>query len=373
MKIVIDARTLGSKPSGIGIYAFNYIKELINSKHNIVLLTDVETSGEMQYLKAQNVEIISYGISVYRSAQVFKYFAFVKEQLVKIQPELFWEPNILIPVNLSGYNGKIMITIHDMFPVTHTQYFGWKYGLYFRIMLKRTIKIADVVLYDSIETKEAAEKFAPELKNKKTHIQYVIVPKIQKINNVFEKSVETDLVENSAQEFFLYVGNMEKRKGVDLLIEAYDKYRENGGCKALVLAGKSREEDVDKKLEWITQKYAEVTYYGYVSDTKKQELYEKCTCFLFPSMAEGFGICVLEAMNFYKPVIASDLTIFREIVGDSINYFSLEGGRNMQIDNLCKKMMDYESAVDEKVYDEMMERYLPERLGQKIVDILGGV
>ena len=108
MKIVIDARTLGSKPSGIGIYAFNYIKELIKSEYQIILLTDVAVSEEMEFLKAQKVEIIEYGVSTYRSAQVLKYFDFVKKQLLQIQPELFWEPNILIPRSLSGYKGKIM-------------------------------------------------------------------------------------------------------------------------------------------------------------------------------------------------------------------------------------------------------------------------
>ena len=41
MKIVIDARTLGSKPSGVGIYTFNYIKELIKTSLHIILLTDI--------------------------------------------------------------------------------------------------------------------------------------------------------------------------------------------------------------------------------------------------------------------------------------------------------------------------------------------
>ena len=89
MRIVIDARTLGSKPSGIGIYAFNYIKELIKSRHQIILLTDVAKSEEMSFLKEEGVEIIQYGVSTYRSAQVLKYFEFVKEQLVKVKPDLF--------------------------------------------------------------------------------------------------------------------------------------------------------------------------------------------------------------------------------------------------------------------------------------------
>lgn len=371
MRIVIDARTLGSKPSGIGIYAFNYIKELIKSKHQIVLLTDVAESEELSFLKEEGVEIIQYGVSTYRSAQVLKYFQFVKEQLVKLKPDLFWEPNVLIPRKLSGFHGKIMITIHDMFPVTHIQYFGWKYGLYFRFMLAKTLKSADMILYDSKETKRETERFYPSAAKKKNCIQYVIVPRVETEPVQTEESVITDDVLN--KEYFLYVGNMEKRKGVDLLLDAYEEYRKNGGKRALILAGKSREADIDDKIAQITNAYDDVTYYGYVSDADKQTLYQKCACFIFPSRAEGFGICVLEAMNYYKPVITSDLSIFKEIAGECAQYFSLEGSRKSQVDDLSRKMSGFCIDIDKKAYDEVMERYLPERLSKEIVDVLDNV
>lgn len=370
MKVVIDARTLGSKPSGIGIYAFNYIKELIKSKHQIILLTDVAVSEEMEFLKAQNVKIIEYGMSTYRSAQVLKYFDFVRRQLKQIQPELFWEPNILIPRNLFGYKGKIMITIHDMFPVTHMQYFGWKYGLYFRIMLKRTIKKTDIILYDSRETRIEAEKFCPMARRKKNYIQYVIVPRIEK--NTTQQEEGKGRIENEIRDkdYFLYVGNMEKRKGVDLLLDAYEEYVKAGGKKQLILAGKSREADIDAKIAAMRRQYDGITYYGYVSESDKQALYEHCACFLFPSMAEGFGICVIEAMNYYKPVIVSDLSIFREIAGESVQYFSLEGGRKKQVERLSEMMSGYQLDIRKEEYDEVMNRYMAEHLGMKLLDVI---
>lgn len=371
MKIVIDARTLGSKPSGIGIYAFNYIKELIQSEHEIILLTDVAVSEEMAFLKAQNIQIIEYGTSTYRSAQVLRYFDFVKKQLVRIQPELFWEPNILIPGKLTGYDGKIMITIHDMFPVTHVQYFGWKYGLYFRLMLKVTIRRTDIILYDSLETRAEAEKFCKAAKAKRNFVQYVIVPKTDRQDCTKEPGgIEKEIIH---KDYFLYVGNMEKRKGVDLLLDAYEAYVRRGGTKELILAGKSRETDIDAKVAEMTQKYKGLTYYGYVSEADKQALYEHCACFLFPSKAEGFGICVIEAMHNYKPVIVSNLSIFREIAGECVQYFSLEGGREKQIDNLSRKMLEYNTVVNEEEYRQRMNRYLPERLGREMMEVLDAV
>lgn len=370
MKIVVDARTMGSKPSGIGIYAYYYLKEMLKTNHELVLLTDVEASEEMTYMREQGVEIISFGKKVYRSAQVFQYFVFARKQLERLQPDLFWEPNILIPGSLGRFKGKVMITIHDMFPVSHVQYFGWKYALYFRVMLKQTIRKTDIVLYDSIETKGEAERFFPSLRYKKHYIQYVIVPRI----NIEHKSGDASIREIAMKkDYFLYLGNMEKRKGVDLLLDAYEAYRQKGGTKALILAGKSRERDIDEKIAAMTEKYEDVIYYGYVSEEDKQCLYENCSCFLFPSMAEGFGICVLEAMNYYKPIVVSDLSIFKEIVGECICYFSLKGDRKTQINNLTKTLFDFDAAVDKAAYDEVMERYMPKKLGEEILCVLNQV
>ena len=370
MKIVIDARTMGSKPSGIGIYTFNYLKELAKTEHKLILLTDVETSEEMEYMRRKGIEIISYGKIVYRSAQVFKYFVFVQKELCKIQPDIFWEPNVLIPGMLSGFKGKVMITIHDMFPVTHVKFFGWKYGGYFRLLLRWTIQKADIVLYDSAETKEEAERYLPRLRTKNNYILYVIAPVLEALNASNQCDIGSEVKD---QEYFLYVGNMEKRKGVDLLLDAYIKYRKAGGAKALILAGKSREDDIDKKISDLTNNYNNVFYYGYVSDEEKQWLYRNCSCFIFPSMAEGFGICVLEAMNYYKPIIASDLSIFKEIVGESINYFPLAGGRAAQIDNLSKKMLGDYQTPNQRDYDKVIARYLPERLGRQVNGIINEV
>lgn len=369
MKIVIDARTMGSKPSGIGIYAFNYIMELIRSSHKIILLTDVATSGEMEIMRKNGVEIIAYGAQIYQSAQVFKYFAFVNRELNRIQPDLFWEPNIIIPRKLKGFKGKVMITIHDMFPITHKQYFGAKYSIYFRMMLKYTLKNTDVILYNSKETKAETEKYFKAAKKIKGIVQYIIVPRCEQV--LESRDVRGEL--HSLSDYFLYVGNLEKRKGVDLVLDAFDKYKENGGNAKLVLAGKSREQDIDAKIDALSKKYSDFVSLGYVSDEEKQYLYANCRCFLFPSRAEGFGISVLEAMNYYKPVIASDLSIFQEIVGNCINYFKLTGKNVDDTANLCKKFTDFNPNVDKSVYDEVMTRYTAETLGKKVIDVFDNI
>lgn len=370
MKIVIDARTLGSRPSGIGIYAFNYIKELIETDNEVVLLTDVATSGEMQYLKDRKVQIITYGRVVYQSAQVFGYFGFVRKMLRQIQPELFWEPNILIPLRLTGFKGKVMITVHDMFPVMYREYFGAKYSMYFKYMFARTIKRTDIILYNSEETRRDTERYFKGAAGRRNYVLYIIVPRIAGAeDNAGRAGRDTE----STGDYFLYVGNMEKRKGVDLLIEAYRQYCASGGDKKLILAGKSRENDIDEMVDRLVCECPGARYLGYVSEEQKQKLYENCACFVFPSMAEGFGICVLEAMNYYKPVIASNLSIFKEVVGDCVMYFPVDKGRKEAEQSLAGLMKTYNINVDHDEYNRYMDRYQPDKLGHRLEEIINNI
>ena len=80
---------------------------------------------------------------------------------------------------------------------------------------------------------------------------------------------------------------MEKRKGVDILIKAYRRYREEGGTRPLILAGKMQEDDIEQLLENALTEVEGLTYLGYVSHTTRYDLYNNCSCFVFPSMAEA--------------------------------------------------------------------------------------
>ena len=131
MKIAVDARTMGSIPSGIGMYTYNFLCEFAKYPElELILISDVDTSEQMQEMKNLGIPVYLYGKQVFRSAEVFRYFTFVKRILNKIQPDIFWEPNNLLPKKIAGYRGKIVLTVHDIFPVTTPQYFGFVYPNY---------------------------------------------------------------------------------------------------------------------------------------------------------------------------------------------------------------------------------------------------
>ena len=62
---------------------------------------------------------------------------------------------------------------------------------------------------------------------------------------------------------------------------------------------------------------------GYVSKAEASILYKNASLYVFPSLDEGFGIPILEALSFSLPVICSDIDIFKEVGGDCIEYFKV--------------------------------------------------
>ncbi len=347
MKILMDARSLGVKPSGIGIYIYNLIKEI--SKYpdfECSLITDVTLSNEMKEFEANGLRIYRYGKSVKKNFELFSYYKFVQWCINDCKPDVFWEGNNLVPIKIENPYGKMIATIHDMFPLSDPEHFGRVYPYYFRYGIRQTLKHFDILVYNSVNTKQETERFFPSAKDKQSFVGYIIVPYLE----------EREITDNGS---FLYVGNLETRKGTDILLKAYRKYREMGGTKPLRLGGKVREEGIQKLLDETVRETQSVTYLGYLTEEDRNQEYASCSSFLFPSRAEGFGIPIIEVMNYNKPVIAGELDTLKEIVGDAITYFSLD---NDPVGNLAAAMMDETVKADAKEYRKVIEKYSSEVL-----------
>ena len=330
MKILVDLRKLSEKPSGIGIYTYNFIKGLMEYKElNIIGVTDVMLSYEINKLNKAGLKIISYNKKVDKNIEIFKYFNFLDDVIKRENPEIFWEPNMIMPKNFKKNNPKIkiMLTIHDIFPITIPEYYSLKYKIYFIHFLKKSIHNCDYIVYVSNFTKIQTNRYFKESLNKNDFISYNIVNKLEsefKINDY---------------NYFLYIGNIEKRKGVHILLGAYEEYLKNGGCKSLKIAGNMRDKQIKNKMNDLINKHPNrLEYLGYIDEKTKCKLIYNCSAFIFPSYAEGFGIPPIEALNIGKRVIVSDLNIFHEIIKDGCNYFTLDNDYSKSIKNLAKQL-----------------------------------
>ncbi|NWL13837.1 glycosyl transferase family 1 [Paenarthrobacter nitroguajacolicus] len=111
-------------------------------------------------------------------------------------------------------------------------------------------------------------------------------------------------------QFLLYVGNIEPRKN---LIELVNAVENNHDLPQLVVAGKPAwnfSESMD-----VIAKSTRTIYLGFVSDADRAALMSRCVAFVFPSLYEGFGFPVLEAMAAGAPVITTDRGSLKEVAG----------------------------------------------------------
>ncbi len=122
-------------------------------------------------------------------------------------------------------------------------------------------------------------------------------------------------------DYILFVGTLQPRKNIERLIEAFSKIKNQElGIKnlELVIIGKKGwlYEDIlsaPKKFK-IEDK---VKFLDFVPDSDLSLFYQNAVCFVLPSLYEGFGLPVLEAMNFGCPVITSNVSSLPEVAGDA--------------------------------------------------------
>lgn len=357
MKLLVDVRTLGTHPSGIGMYLYHFIWGLKKYDDiHIELITDVEESEEIRQLKEADIPMHRYGRHIAKSVGVYAYFRFVQKIIYEARPDIFWEGNNLMPMKIKNPFGKVIVTIHDIFPVTFPEGYSRLYQCYFRLNLHRTVRGVDAILYNSAATRTSLEQYDIRAAECASFISYIVVDHLPRIPVADEN-------------YFLYIGNMEKRKGTDALLRAYCLYREQGGQKELYLGGKIREPEIEDLLKECQQKTTGIHYLGYVDPEEKYRRYASCSAFVFPSRAEGFGIPMIEALYYGKPVIVSDLEIFDEIAGKAICKFQ-NGSSQQETERNLAEVLKNVSRPDDDRMEETVQRYQAGTLCKKLRDFL---
>ncbi len=119
--------------------------------------------------------------------------------------------------------------------------------------------------------------------------------------------------------FFLCVGVVKQRKNTLTVVEAFFEYCREGGAGYLVLGGRMEGTYADRVRRAIeTSGFKDrVQAIGHLNDGELSDLYRRARALIFPSLIEGFGYPILEAMHCGTPVITSDCSSLAEVAGDA--------------------------------------------------------
>lgn len=335
MKLYINLRKLSGKPTGIGIYIYRMVKVLVEAGIPLIGLVDQVDNDLMREL-AGAIPIEIYGHRVGKNHHVLLYYYWIRKILHKQDTCCYWEPNFVVPIRLNDKEHKVVtiVSVHDLIPLYKEKYFSRFYKIYFKYFVGRTMRAADYVFALSRTTQEEIRKFYRGIPQEKIRIIYPILEAINPVNQV------------SDENFFLFISSIEKRKGLRVLLRAFELYREAGGQKQLFICGKIIDRALVIEIR-NTRAYNDksLVFFEYVDEIKKTQLLSSCSAFIYPSYAEGFGLPPLEAMAYNKPILLSDIEIFKEIFVNNPNWFRLTPDIQRSAESLCQLMQRYEHNV----------------------------
>jgi len=214
-------------------------------------------------------------------------------------------PSFIMPYMRGA--ARHVLTVHDMTSFSHPQcHIALRRSLLYRRMVLVSLRRTDAVIVHSGATRQAILGYLPDLPPDRIHVTVPgIGEEFRPRDPAWVQEVVTRLT--LPQPYILYVGTLEPRKNLPMLLESYRRLLEAGAIKEhLVLAGKVgwKQEALLKQMQAPALR-GKVHLVGYVEQQDLPAVYSGARLFVYPSLHEGFGFPPLEAMACGIPTISS--------------------------------------------------------------------
>ncbi|HVO25463.1 MAG TPA: glycosyltransferase family 1 protein [Candidatus Margulisiibacteriota bacterium] len=293
---------------GVGVYIYNLVKhlQLIDHANEYFLIRrgsgvlDIYRNARTHCVFLRGSPLTRLGITAWRT-------------LTHLGLDIVHFPNqfggTFLPAQL-----KRVVTLHDLTPLLFPRLHPWRRVLGFRLLLRPALRRAHHVIVDSAHTRADLIQRGVVSTHKVT-----VVP--LGTNQDFARSARTDGFQHRydvPERYILNVGVLEPRKNHALLIAALRRLHDSGERVGLVIVGRDGWRWRDPRLQADAATLRPwVRIYRDVPDADLAEFYRRALAFAYPSLYEGFGLPVLEAMACGTPVVASRTSSLPEVFGDA--------------------------------------------------------
>ncbi len=339
MNITIDLRSLHTKEfSGVEYFSAQVIEQLLQiDKHNHYLLF----YNGFQKKSFDQFHFVNGKFKQTRIPNRFLNLSYKFLRWPKLESLTNGNNVVLFPnpsmVRLRSTT-KLVLVVHDLSPVLMPEMYSWKDQIWHKMInIPALCKRADKILAVSEYTKQSLIKEFGISPDKISvgllgidHHRYNHNLSVSGMRHVRNKY-------NLPGEFILFLGTLEPRKNLSRLIKAFESLQSD---QTLVIAGKLgwKYSEVMKMIH-TSPKRKQIQYIGYINEEDKPALIKLARVFAWPSLYEGFGLPVLEAMAVGTPVLTSNVTSLPEVVGDSAmivnpyNVSEIANGLRILLDN----------------------------------------
>lgn len=311
MRIGIDATALPVELYGAGNYIVNLVHALarVNSDSELVVFTKPVHAPLFQ--SQEHIQVASVALPM-RTWRIAWEQTILPRLIRRHELDVFHSPHYTIPFAAPC---ATVVTFHDMtfflYPQAHLLYKRF----FFRTIIPISARRASAVIAISESTRQDILRLTRISPSKVFGIPYGVGSNFRPEKNPAILD-EIRRQYNLPAEFLAYVGNLEPRKNLPMLLRAFARLVKQGLPHDLVLAGSRGWKDnavfsacqelgLSKRVHFI----------GFVPQAKLPALYSACSAFVYPSLYEGFGLPVLEALACGAVVVTSNVSSMPEVAG----------------------------------------------------------
>ncbi len=338
MRIAFIADALDLQYAGIHIYTREILRALaaLNTEHELIIVRAKE--GELIPNTEEIIVPIKAGIPMH---QRMRLFTSIPSALIKAKVDIVVEPSHFGPFNLPKVIKRVTI-LHDLTPFLSPDFHVWSSRIFHRLLMPGVFRRADHIITVSEHTRKDLITRFPFATSKSTSIllgrdkKFMPTEDIKVLNKYGIRAP-----------YLLYVGTLEPRKNLSVLLEAYHAFRQMSEHQhQLVLVGKKGWKIAPLMAAIAASPYRDdIILTGYAERSELPALYSLAEVFVYPSLYEGFGLPVLEAMSCAAPVITTNVSSLPEVGGDAALYFQPEQPK--ELTTLLLKLCGNNTLLDE--------------------------
>jgi glycosyltransferase involved in cell wall biosynthesis len=333
LKIGVDARALSSPITGIGQYTLQILQHLDPNDHQWFLYSHQKLltppAGQVEFtIRTADLHWPMLG-TIWAQTQLPLWIR-------RDKIDVFWSPRHHLPLLLDKQVVKV-VTIHDLVWKKYPETMRPLNRAVDSLLMPLAVKAADRIIADSRSTaRDLVDNFGPARED------IVVVP-------LASGMPDTDLLQPRAlpelginKDFILFVGTLEPRKNLKRLLQAYSSLPDDllGKTQMVIAGGKGWGNDDLLETARQLNIASNIICLGYVDEGILASLYKKAIFLAMPSLYEGFGLPLLEAMSMGTPVLTANISSMPEVVGaagylvDPTDVAAIRAGLHLLLDDV---------------------------------------
>ena len=317
LRVLIDGTGITKKKAGVGVYAKNLIDRLVRASQFELFLVVQDDDPDLDYSGVSHVTMLRMPARVLRTVALRLIFEQAILPLLVRRHRIDVVHSLHYSFPLFRFGARSVVTIHDMTSLSMPDvHIGLKI-IYFRFFIRRARRWTDALIFVSRSAQDDfLARFGPPrgLSTVVYHGKSPVFhpqqdqPAIAAVRTIYGLPTR----------YILYVGTIEPRKNLERLVQAFATLTLTYPDVSLVIAGMMGWKQ-DHLLGLVRDLGLEdrVLFPGFVAEKDKALLIAGSTLFVYPSLYEGFGLPVLEALASGIPTVTSNVSSLPEVAGDA--------------------------------------------------------